>query len=196
MRGTHVHSPAQLGSCGIIPAHAGNTLRPIMIRGARRDHPRACGEHMAAGAVAIRLSRSSPRMRGTRHLVALNLQSRGIIPAHAGNTARDYVFDTVGGDHPRACGEHARVAGSQFTGAGSSPRMRGTPWQLPAYRRGKGIIPAHAGNTRFPCCGCRWWWDHPRACGEHYIETHACLIPQGSSPRMRGTPRCEIRHVV
>ena len=30
--------------------------------------------------------------------------------------------------------------------------------------------------------------DHPRACGEHVIGVHLPDIPQGSSPRMRGTP--------
>ena len=50
-----------------------------------------------------------------------------------------------------------------------------------------GIIPAHAGNTR-------WYWalrgldgDHPRACGEHSARIPTVERAQGSSPRMRGT---------
>ena len=30
--------------------------------------------------------------------------------------------------------------------------------------------------------------DHPRVCGEHYTPQLELLVPEGSSPRMRGTP--------
>ena len=50
-----------------------------------------------------------------------------------------------------------------------------------------GIIPAHAGLTKW-----RWWrwvpkWDHPRACGAHGYLKHARFSKAGSSPRMRGS---------
>ena len=31
------------------------------------------------------------------------------------------------------------------------------------------------------------WWDHPRACGEHYSFTDTPSLFEGSSPRLRGT---------
>ena len=71
---------------------------------------------------------------------------------------------------------------------GSSPRMRGT---LPAARRVEvvvGIIPAHAGNTASTLHVSLFYWDHPRACGEHRLIPWTAACREGSSPRMRGTP--------
>ena len=36
-----------LYAAGIIPAYAGNTIFSPLMRLARRDHPRVCGEHSA-----------------------------------------------------------------------------------------------------------------------------------------------------
>ena len=74
--------------------------------------------------------------------------------------------------------------------AGSSPRMRGT--QHPAHDREDiaGIIPAYAGNTA-RCAQARISpWDHPRVCGEHTVINGVALPDAGSSPRMRGTRKC------
>ena len=51
------------------------------------------------------------------------------------------------------------------------------------------IIPAHAGNThriRWFCVGCE---DHPRSCGEYFLNFVSILIDIGSSPLMRGIQR-------
>ena len=51
---------------GIIPADAGSTsflLRPLL---PCKDHPRGCGEHMAALLKSTPMAGSSPRMRGAR----------------------------------------------------------------------------------------------------------------------------------
>ena len=92
---------------------------------------------------------SSPRMRGTHGLRSKKRQAIGIIPAHARNTDFYFRVQLQCRDHPRACGEHFLSRQKLPTVPGSSPRMRGTrfvPWQV---RVGCGIIPAHAGNTRF-----------------------------------------------
>ena len=51
-----------------------------------------------------------------------------------------------------------------------------------------GIIPAYAGNTRSASLRSEAPWDHPRVCGEHFIEQTDAPRIVGSSPRMRGTP--------
>ena len=65
MRGTPVASFATIAVTGIIPAYAGNTSQCAALRAVLRDHPRVCGEHMSATSLAVRLTGSSPRMRGT-----------------------------------------------------------------------------------------------------------------------------------
>ena len=106
MRGTPGENLAKILLLGIIPAHAGNTFRSVQTDAKDRDHPRACGEHVASASTLIMSSGSSPRMRGTHFTVTLAAPCAGIIPAHAGNTGgyrRDHRLEW---DHPRACGEH------------------------------------------------------------------------------------------
>ena len=49
---------------GITPAHAGKTYRKRRGRGARRDHPRACGENVVYTKLRAGILGSPPRMRG------------------------------------------------------------------------------------------------------------------------------------
>ena len=74
------------------------------------------------------------------------------------------------------------------TPAGLSPRVRGTrPAANPAGVRRR-IIPARAGNTRWPASSPRRGGDHPRVCGEHLNAVAGGNADTGSSPRVRGTP--------
>ena len=109
MRGTLGLAPVLPSILGIIPAHAGNTRRPIVRPTWCRDHPRACGEHSVMAALTSRLRGSSPRMRGTRYERVRFVAELGIIPAHAGNTNSQNATDISRRDHPRACGEHCRA---------------------------------------------------------------------------------------
>ena len=188
MRGTRGRTSLPPWIQGIIPAHAGNTDANTGKGMWYGDHPRACGEHLAA-------------LEGRR-------RGLGIIPAHAGNTDSGANLAVGAGDHPRACGEHSLFAFCSALLAGSSPRMRGTQYLcsepviivgiIPAHAgntiaacfvlsgdmgssprmRGthshgtnqnqpSGIIPAHAGNTGLTVNTMPSGWDHPRACGEH-----------------------------
>ena len=128
-------------------------------------------------------------MRGTLERDSLRGDGPGIIPAYAGNTGRRPALCAGVGDHPRVCGEHAKLFCCDQPAAGSSPRMRGT--QVPASPPDQyiGIIPAYAGNTVFKGKESKVIWDHPRVCGEHVSTTKQTLKGVGSSPRMRGTPR-------
>ena len=89
--------------------------------------------------------------------------------------------------HPRARGEHVRVATQASVFSGSSPRTRGTrSLRVPAgtmYR----FIPAHAGNTLPWPCALISNSVHPRARGEHFFFLALFLLAVGSSPRTRGT---------
>ena len=73
---------------------------------------------------------------------------RGLIPAHAGKTARRRSALTPPWAHPRSRGENGHLARGRVAGQGSSPLTRGK------LRRGRPtpasprLIPAHAGKTR------------------------------------------------
>ena len=116
------------------------------------------------------------------------MRLRGIIPAYAGNTSRHPVSWSVGGDHPRICGEHLERALTASAASGSSPHMRGTHIQLWFPPADMGIIPAYAGNTDMYARFSPFAWDHPRICGEHVGQRLLAQAAGGSSPHMRGTP--------
>ena len=147
MRGTLSRLGILRLTTGIIPAHAGNTALHCPAPPFVRDHPRACGEHIADEIGRGEYRGSSPRMRGTPELQTVFGELRGIIPAHAGNTEVVAHWVSFAWDHPRACGEHKHVHVSTSIPPGSSPRMRGTRFTTFTDGAGNGIIPAHAGNT-------------------------------------------------
>ena len=113
------------------------------------------------------------------------------IPACAGNTlkiAKNRRTQTV---HPRVCGEHACSVAMTAKCRGSSPRVRGTRAADHRSRRERRFIPACAGNTAPRPAAQISAAVHPRVCGEHNILSVRVRPDDGSSPRVRGTPRGE-----
>ena len=128
-------------------------------------------------------------MRGTPATGSRQANSRGIIPAHAGNTQQDTNPSSQSWDHPRTCGEHWCEDKRSDTVKGSSPHMRGTPRLSSPSSVPVGIIPAHAGNTKDATTDTAADGDHPRTCGEHALSAANPGQMVGSSPHMRGTRR-------
>ena len=170
----------------IIPADAGSTRQYQTPTGARKDHPRGCGEHHALERRAASRIGSSPRMRGALLLGPEHLRFRRIIPADAGSTRLPITGPTGSGDHPRGCGEHDHGDRVPFRLPGSSPRMRGALPHLDAGHVIGRIIPADAGSTVTGPPGTICCPDHPRGCGEHIVSGTDMTTASGSSPRMRG----------
>ncbi len=172
---------------GIIPAHAGLTLRPATNSRRFRDHPRACGAHFKLVVSVYQPAGSSPRMRGSLTSMIFCFLTLGIIPAHAGLTSSLEGGMVISRDHPRACGAHWWLTAVASASRGSSPRMRGSLQVGCLSLSACGIIPAHAGltNAKAAChAGSR---DHPRACGAHTWSSCTKDVNRGSSPRMRGS---------
>ena len=130
---------------------------------------------------------SSPRVRGTQAMRQYTSNGSGIIPACAGNTPDLAYRGDARRDHPRVCGEHAALNVEALAAAGSSPRVRGTPYRIECIVSGAGIIPACAGNTARLHRDSHAPWDHPRVCGEHQPRVRPTNYGRGSSPRVRGT---------
>ena len=126
LRGTRQGRHRQNHRHGIIPALAGNTPGKNGRAAARRDHPRACGEHPRKLSLMTDKQGSSPRLRGTPVAQSNDVDCGGIIPALAGNTCWPSPTGRSNKDHPRACGEHDVVTNSFWDPLGSSPRLRGT----------------------------------------------------------------------
>ena len=127
-------------------------------------------------------------MRGTPPRLLREPRRRRIIPAHAGNSRDTHGRLVRRADHPRACGELGVRKGKDDVEDGSSPRMRGTLYEVLNSFRVHRIIPAHAGNSGCGCSDAGPRPDHPRACGELLCRDDEARMASGSSPRMRGTP--------
>ena len=84
------------------------------------------------------------------------------------------------------CGEHVMMVGSFRLSKGSSPHVRGAPYNFHIHVDDGGIIPACAGSTCH-CLAPRWRrGDHPRMCGEHGGFSAKVAKSKGSSPHVRG----------
>ena len=130
VRGALLSSSAGDNSVGIIPACAGSTRRWRRPTGHARDHPRMCGEHNSAlvsvanengiipacagstfGTTGVPYCAmgSSPHVRGAPLRAVKRKLVVRIIPACAGSTRTSSKLSPGGRDHPRMCGEHAKV---------------------------------------------------------------------------------------
>ena len=70
---------------------------------------------------------------------------------------------------------------------GSPPRVRGTVYGGVVLDEGCGITPACAGNRKKVVVLSPQMWDHPRVCGEQYVDLPGHIRADGSPPRVRGT---------
>ena len=110
---------------GITPAYAGKSRFLWTDSGARRDHPRVCGEKLQPAMVRGMDPGSPPRMRGKVRPCFLRPSLLGITPAYAGKSSLLISWRTLIRDHPRVCGEKLIEFISINLIKGSPPRMRG-----------------------------------------------------------------------
>ena len=69
---------------------------------------------------------------------------------------------------------------------GSPPHMRGKVRGYGGWWRPYGITPAHAGKSPAPAPCPTARRDHPRTCGEKFLERMDFIFQEGSPPHMRG----------
>ncbi len=165
-------------------------MRKQALNSANSVHPRVCGERALAPQAPYFCAGSSPRVRGTLHPPAARRADQRFIPACAGNArsgARSSLRLTV---HPRVCGERSVKVSTELGDNGSSPRVRGTREFSIIRRSLDRFIPACAGNAHFLLYPTAPQSVHPRVCGERYNHPLPAGLTSGSSPRVRGTPRC------
>ena len=150
------------------------------------EHPRVCGENVRKPPPTIRLTGTSPRMRGKQRGAYGCFRCTRNIPAYAGKTVCVNSVTITFPEHPRVCGENSAFTAWFCPRNGTSPRMRGKPrpvmWCVSQARN----IPAYAGKTDGLRISYRPASEHPRVCGENEVSKAYMLFMQGTSPRMRG----------
>ena len=146
-RGIQVASQYLEAGRRIIPALAGNTIRPNSRRTSSKDHPRSRGEYGILHRDRPADPGSSPLSRGIPSSTSTRPTHRGIIPALAGNTRTCGQYEYYHQDHPRSRGEYWPQAAKPVHALGSSPLSRGIPSVRIGMPNTPGIIPALAGNT-------------------------------------------------
>ena len=139
-------------------------------------------------------------MRGkVHHGVSVHALKR-ITPAYAGKRGHKVRLQAAGRDHPRVCGEK-RVRLAFICGIwGSPPRMRGKGIEQRNGRVRVGITPAYAGKSGISPGFLLSYRDHPRVCGEKFLEVVQPIAEWGSPPRMRGKGplhllRCRVKGI-
>ena len=165
-RGKHVHCPGPVGSCGLIPAHAGKTLLNFAPPATVRAHPRSRGENPALCGGPGAMGGSSPLTRGKR--------PRALSTRHASAA------------HPRSRGENGEKWDTATPRGGSSPLTRGKRDHDRDFRRAHGLIPAHAGKTAARRPRRERPRAHPRSRGENLRVPSMTGAWTGSSPLTRG----------
>ena len=148
-----------------------------------------CGEQAIYVCRWVRDEGSPPRVRGTASGTDVFGWPGRITPACAGNSAECSGPSCWRGDHPRVCGEQARLALYPKGCRGSPPRVRGTDNYASILYAADRITPACAGNSAACRAGGMAAEDHPRVCGEQGGDRGAGCVHQGSPPRVRGTER-------
>ena len=127
MRGKAVLPLSKLADMRITPAYAGKRRREDGVTFRLEDHPRICGEKIAAQPWAKRRLGSPPHMRGKAREARNIWRLRWITPAYAGKRHDELGRRLEGQDHPRVCGEK--------------------PSQRVRISRSSGITPAYAGKS-------------------------------------------------
>ena len=157
---------SQVGTTGLIPAHAGKTRGRAWFPFPVGAHPRSRGENVGTLRGGAAAAGSSPLTRGKQVEARAQTRDNGLIPAHAGKTISE--------------------AFEKGIGEGSSPLTRGKRAVCAAVRLGRGLIPAHAGKTLSATSSQCVDWAHPRSRGENAWKAVLQGIADGSSPLTRG----------
>ena len=185
-RGKPGEGGARRSSVGLIPAHAGKTLRASLSSALSRAHPRSRGENTIDPGPKIQHDGSSPLTRGKPCGLVCGPHAPGLIPAHAGKTWCASSRPQRSRAHPRSRGENSQAQPAPAQDMGSSPLTRGKRRGIPARTGGGGLIPAPAGKTKRRLRTRLWTRAHPRSRGENVTGLLQPCYALGSSPLPRG----------
>ena len=147
VRGKERWADENLPDRGITPACAGKSFVVYLTPLAHRDHPRVCGEKNFSCIHNRREKGSPPRVRGKAVPTGPLWFCLGITPACAGKSWSRRAESRKKRDHPRVCGEKARLGRFWLSAWGSPPRVRGKVSAGKILLHDGGITPACAGKS-------------------------------------------------
>ena len=185
-RGKHSSCALLRDDAGLIPAHAGKTVKHAPIVVSSPAHPRSRGENVSIVSPPSLSAGSSPLTRGKRLDRQPTELIRGLIPAHAGKTRPCRWRARRLPAHPRSRGENQIASPICRMALGSSPLTRGKLTHDRHVCRPPGLIPTHAGKTICRVFALVAPGAHPRSRGENRGLGVAGLGVHGSSPLTRG----------
>ena len=149
-------------------------------------YPRVCGGSGRRGLRAGSSLGLSPRVRGKPGADFGGAVHPRSIPACAGEAWRRFWRCCTSPVYPRVCGGSLAQILAVLYIPGLSPRVRGKQYGRRRDGRGRGSIPACAGEAKI--ASSRRWWTavYPRVCGGSLDELYQQTRPAGLSPRVRG----------
>ncbi len=192
-RGSHARAARRVGGAGSIPAHAGEPSSVGGAGGARWVHPRPRGGAARREDAVVSDPGPSPPTRGSPDALRAVLRAIGSIPAHAGEPHPRVPYQTRARVHPRPRGGAANDMRNAVVRQGPSPPTRGSRVGLDAHGRGRGSIPAHAGEPSTPTKPSSPSRVHPRPRGGAVRGAHGERQHAGPSPPTRGSHRARDR---
>ena len=124
-RGKQANEDLRPAPLGLIPAHAGKTIKQVKVVHGAEAHPRSRGENLVSTSVLPGVTGSSPLTRGKPDGGEEVAAHGRLIPAHAGKTSGTRSRPSPSPAHPRSRGENDEDGGAGALDDGSSPLTRG-----------------------------------------------------------------------
>ncbi len=146
VRGSRAYRHSAYPLSRSIPACAGEPSAARRYALPFRVYPRVCGGACPAEALYQRYLGLSPRVRGSPSATEKSLGEARSIPACAGEPLESQGWTAVSEVYPRVCGGAGDGQYLKDGGIGLSPRVRGSPDNVPVRNRHQRSIPACAGE--------------------------------------------------
>ena len=166
-RGIQLRHHSQAALYGSTPAHAGNTFTIRETGDECEVYPRPRGEYFLIGAATAAIIGLPPPTRGIRQNEQYAVIESGSTPAHAGNTERLGIRDSLATVYPRPRGEYQAQPPAVQSQGGLPPPTRGILGLLHYSGERFRSTPAHAGNTLAGASLRRKGAVYPRPRGEY-----------------------------
>ena len=171
-----------------IPACAGEPFATPATPSPTPVYPRVCGGTHAVRAGDRIGPGLSPRVRGNPQSTSPSPDTKGSIPACAGEPYAGTSMAGQGQVYPRVCGGTRFRWRAGWGGNGLSPRVRGNHNRQPAQQDFLRSIPACAGEPPRKCRRRSPCPVYPRVCGGTALAAGIPPARRGLSPRVRGNP--------